>query len=228
MTTTNALATSTSSAAATAAAAGTSTNKTESPQDRFLTLLVNQMKNQDPLNPLENAEVTSQLAQISTVSGIDKLNETMGNMSKSLVGAQSMQASSMLGRHVIAPGNKVEFDGGEVPLGFQLDQSTPVLRVDVKDDKGVVIYSEEYSKQATPAGRHEFPWSGQVDSPAGGVAKKGLYTFEVHAVDANGISRKVGSTFGYAKVESVSLAGGVTVNTGALGSVAFTDVERVI
>ncbi len=55
-------------------------SKTEDdPQDRFLKLLVTQMKNQDPLNPLDNAQVTSQLAQISTVSGIDKLNATLGD-----------------------------------------------------------------------------------------------------------------------------------------------------
>lgn len=226
-TTTNVLAASTGGASA-ATAAGDSAKKTESPQDRFLKLLVNQMKNQDPLNPLENAEVTSQLAQISTVSGIDKLNETMGSMSESLVGAQSMQASSMLGRHVIAPGKTVEFDGAEVPLGFQLDRSTPVLRVEVKDQNGKVVFVDEESKEPTPAGRHEIPWKGQLSGPAGGVAPKGLYTFDIYAVDANGISTKVGATFGYAKVESVSLAGGVTVNTGGLGAVAFAEVERVV
>jgi flagellar hook assembly protein FlgD len=134
----------------------------------------------------------------------------------------------MLGRHVIAPGKQVEFDGGEVPLGFQLDRSTPVLRVEVKDQNGEVVYVAEESKEPTPAGRHEIPWKGQLSGPAGGVAPKGLYTFDIYAVDANGISTKVGTTFGYAKVESVSLAGGVTVNTGGLGAVAFAEVERVV
>src|SRR5690606_21641258 len=70
-------------------------------QDRFMTLLVTQMKNQDPLNPMDNAQVTSQLAQLSTVTGIDKLNNTMEALIGSVQSSQSMQASSMIGRVVL-------------------------------------------------------------------------------------------------------------------------------
>ena len=55
----------------------TSTTSVQAQQDRFLKLLVTQMKNQDPLNPMDNAEITSQMAQLSTVTGIEKLNETL-------------------------------------------------------------------------------------------------------------------------------------------------------
>ncbi|MDE2389619.1 MAG: flagellar biosynthesis protein FlgD, partial [Betaproteobacteria bacterium] len=67
----------TATAAATSTAGATGKKNVENPQDRFLKLLITQMKNQDPLKPLDNAEVTSQLAQISTVSGLDKLNSTL-------------------------------------------------------------------------------------------------------------------------------------------------------
>ncbi len=70
---------------------------TDDPQDRFLKLLVTQMKNQDPLNPLDNAQGTSQLAQISTVSGIEKLNTTIQAMANSFAAGQSLQAASMIG-----------------------------------------------------------------------------------------------------------------------------------
>ena len=75
----------------------------EEAQDRFLTLLVTQMKNQDPLNPLDNAQVTSQLAQLSTVTGIDKLNGTLESMMGSYQSNQALQAANMIGHGVLAP-----------------------------------------------------------------------------------------------------------------------------
>ena len=72
----------------------------ENPQDRFLKLLVTQMKNQDPLKPLDNAEVTSQLAQISTVTGIDKLNSTLQLLTSDVGDSLSVEATGMIGRHM--------------------------------------------------------------------------------------------------------------------------------
>ncbi len=74
-------------------------------QDRFLKLLVTQMRNQDPLNPMDNAQVTTQLAQISTVSGIDKLNKTMARHVELVCWPRSrLQASGLIGHGVLAPG----------------------------------------------------------------------------------------------------------------------------
>src|SRR3990172_2141446 len=81
-------------------------------EDRFLKLLVTQMKNQDPLNPLDNAEVTSQMAQLSTVSGIEKLNTTLQAMSSSFASSQSLQAAGMIGRSVLAPGSSLSLQNG--------------------------------------------------------------------------------------------------------------------
>lgn len=76
-------------------------------QDQFLTLLVTQLRNQDPLNPMENAELTSQLAQISTVEGINNLKNTMLAISGQIDVSQSMDAVSMIGKGVLMPGDKV-------------------------------------------------------------------------------------------------------------------------
>ena len=89
-------------AGASTTAAETSTSAAS--QDRFLKLLVTQLKNQDPLNPMDNAEMTSQLAQMSTVSGIEKLNTTMTSLADGLATSQSMQAAGMLGKSVLVPG----------------------------------------------------------------------------------------------------------------------------
>lgn len=224
MTTTSALAGTT--ATSTSGTSGVS-SKDENPQDRFLKLLVNQLKNQDPLNPLENAEVTTQLAQISTVSGIDQLNLTMNTMSEKLVGAQSLQASSMLGRHVVASGDAVEHDaGGVTPLSFSLDTPSSLVRVEVTDAKNRVVFSQEVTQ--VPAGMSSFEWDGSRTVGGDGKVAAGVYRFSVAAMDANGKMNPVKDTYGYARVESVSLADGVKINTGALGQVSFDDVEQVI
>jgi flagellar basal-body rod modification protein FlgD len=72
-------------------------------QDRFLKLLTTQLKNQDPLNPMDNAQMTSQLAQISTVDGIEKLNATLQKMLSSSNEPEAMQASALVGHQVMVP-----------------------------------------------------------------------------------------------------------------------------
>src|SRR6202040_3830260 len=94
---TNATAALTGTGATTAAAPAT-----DGPSigDRFLTLLVTQLRNQDPLNPMDNAQMTSQLAQISTVTGINKLNDTLSSLSASLGSNQYLQAAGLVGHNV--------------------------------------------------------------------------------------------------------------------------------
>src|SRR3972149_4887791 len=81
-------------------------------QDRFLKLLVTQLKNQDPLNPMDNAQITSQMAQISTVSGIEKLNTTLQAMMASSDVGQWLQATAMIGNGVLVPGSTLELQNG--------------------------------------------------------------------------------------------------------------------
>src|SRR3954469_4587875 len=88
--------------------------------DRFLKLLVAQMQNQDPLNPMDNAQVTSQMAQINTVTGIEKLNTTMQGLSGQFVQMQALQGASLVGRDVIVPGNKIDMQDGVGQGGFEL------------------------------------------------------------------------------------------------------------
>src|SRR6478672_4462777 len=94
----------------------------DDPQDRFLKLLVTQMKNQDPLNPLDNAQVTSQLAQISTVNGIEKLNTTLQTMASSFAAGQSLQAAGMIGKDVLIPASTLRLAGGSALFGIDLKQ----------------------------------------------------------------------------------------------------------
>ena len=85
-----------------------------------MSLLVAQMKNQDPLNPMDNAAVTSQMAQLSTVTGIEKLNTSMNTMSANMTASQTLQAASMIGHGVITPGNSLPLSSGKAVYSLDL------------------------------------------------------------------------------------------------------------
>src|SRR5690554_1858978 len=92
-------------------------------RDNFMTLLVTQLRNQDPLNPMENNEMTSQLAQINTVSGIESLNETMQTINGQMEAAKTMQASALIGRAVLVPGERILVGNEDVtPFGFRSEE----------------------------------------------------------------------------------------------------------
>jgi flagellar basal-body rod modification protein FlgD len=124
--------------------------------DRFLKLLVAQMQNQDPLNPLDNAQVTSQMAQINTVSGIAQLNQTVQGLNTQFVQMQALQGAALVGRDVIVPGNKLDIADGVGQGGFELTSPADAVKVEVLNAGGHVIDTLQLG--AETAGRHSFGW----------------------------------------------------------------------
>ena len=117
-------------------------------QSSFLTLLVAQLKNQDPTNPMQNNELTTQLAQISTVSGIEKLNTTLGSVSGQINSSQSLQAASLIGHGVMIPGTTIlagtsTTDGTSTttttPFGVELQQAADKVTATITDSTGAVV-----------------------------------------------------------------------------------------
>ena len=204
-----------SSPASSAAADATITS------DRFLKLLVAQMKNQDPLNPMDNAQVTSQMAQINTVTGIDKLNSTVAGLSAQFMQMQAMQGASLVGHDVIVPGNKLDIDAatGVGQGGFEIQTPADAVKVEILAPSGAVLQTLNLGAQG--AGMHSFDWpagtatdsSGltfRVTATAGGVAiaSTALMRDRVDAVTTNGNSfnlelEKSGST-PYASVKALN------------------------
>jgi flagellar basal-body rod modification protein FlgD len=203
-------------------AATTTKTAAQDTEDRFLKLLVTQMKNQDPLNPLDNAQVTSQMAQLSTVTGIEKLNTALQAMSSSFASSQSLQAASMIGHSVLAPGSSLSLLNGAGIGGFALSQPVDKAVVTIKDAAGNVLHSKDMGAQQ--AGNIMFQWDGVTDS--GAAAPNGAYTFEVSAVQ--GGQKVAVDNLALAKVVSVSLdTAGMMLNTDALGSVDMTKVKQI-
>src|SRR5512139_1769085 len=124
--------------------------------DRFLKLLVAQMQNQDPLAPMDNAQVTSQMAQINTVTGVEKLNTTVQGLSGQFMQMQALQGASLVGREVVVPGNKMAMDTttGTGEGGFELTSAADNVKVEVLGPGGHVLDTLNLGAQS--AGIHGF------------------------------------------------------------------------
>ena len=159
----------TSAPATSAAAAATATS------DRFLKLLVAQMQNQDPLSPMDNAQVTSQMAQINTVSGIEKLNATVQGLSTQFMQLQAVQGASLVGHDVIVAGNRLGIDAATAvgQGGFELAGAADAVKVEILAPSGAVM--QTLNLGAESAGVHSFDW------PAGAATNGSGLTFRVSA-----------------------------------------------
>lgn len=200
----------------------TTTSNTDQAQDRFMTLLVTQMRNQDPLNPMDNAQVTSQLAQLSTVTGIDKLNNTLESLISNVQSGQSYQASSMIGHNVLVSGNEVSTSGTGGYFGIDLPIGADKVSVAIKDSAGTTIRTVTLGKQ--DAGTLPLQWDGLADD--GSVAKTGSYKFDVTATIAG--TSATATSLSYAQVMSISNStSGIKLNLNNLASVSTSDVKEI-
>lgn len=191
--------TSSSSASATSAAANAAADPAAA-QDRFLKLLVAQLNNQDPMNPLDNAQMTSQIAQINTVTGIQQLNDTVNQLASQLAVQQLVQGSSLVGHQVLVDGNTLAVDAqsGQASGGFDLSAAAASVTVQVLDAGGKQIGTVDMG--ALPAGRHGFAWD------ASGYQGSSAPHFQV--VASNGATAVSATPLTAQQVSAVSLSSG--------------------
>ena len=155
---------STSSASSTSALASSSTSASDI-SDRFMKLLVAQMQNQDPLNPADNNQITSQMAQINTVSGISTLNTSMQALGTQMVGMQALQGASLVGKTVIVPGNSIAVTtAGQGVGGFNLASAADAVKVDVTNAAGTVVKTLDLGAMSTGQQSFTFDTTGITDT----------------------------------------------------------------
>ena len=177
----------------------------EEAQDRFMKLLVVQLQTQDPLNPLDNAAVTSQMAQISTVQGIEKLNQTMTSLSGMYQTSQTVAAAALIGHITLSDGNQMQLSSGKAIAGVELAKDADTVEIKVNDKNGNVVYTEKLTNQK--AGVMQFQWDGKNNDDV--LQPDGTYSINVSA-KANG--EAVSATpLAYSKVEALSWNNGVPV-----------------
>jgi flagellar basal-body rod modification protein FlgD len=200
-----------------------SANTAEDIQSRFLTLLVTQLKNQDPLNPMDNSQVTTQLAQISTVSGIDNLNTTVTSMLDAYNGGQAMQAAGLVGKNVMVAGEQLALSSSKAYGGVSLSSAADQVTLSILDSSGKVIQTESLGAKA--AGNFGFAWDGATS--AGGTATDGTYTFKVEATQ--GGQSVTATALQVGTVSAVTRTGsGFKLDLGALGAVDFSAVQEIL
>ena len=190
--------------------------------DRFLKLLVTQMQNQDPLNPMDNAQITSQMAQINTVNGIETLNKTVEGLNTQFTQLQALAGASLVGREVTLAGNKLYVQGGKSTAGFELAATAKDVKIEVLNPAGRVVDTLQLGTQT--AGRHDFTWqpTSVTDTAAGGQP----HTFRITAT--TGGTAVTSTAYMYDRVEAIRNSGNtLTLDTSFNGNVKYSDVQAV-
>ncbi|MDO3382616.1 flagellar hook assembly protein FlgD [Gilvimarinus algae] len=203
-------------------------------QSAFLELMITQMNNQDPLNPQENTDFIAQLAQFSSVEGLERLNSQFESFSGSFMSNQALQASSLVGRSVSVPTDTTMLTPGGIVAGsVQLEQTTSKMSVSIYDDAGSLVGSVPLGLQEE--GEVVFRWDGQfmevngelLDWSAGEEPlPPGEYRFEVNAL-IDGQSEQLDTSLS-ANVNSVTLGnnGEIILNLAGVGAVNIGDITQ--
>lgn len=212
----------------------TTAGSVEEATDKFMTLLVTQLKNQDPLNPLDNAQITSQLAQLSTVTGVNKLNTTLESLKASYQSSEALQAANMIGHGVLVNGDRVHLVDGKSILGIELDSAADKVDLIITDPTtGKDIQTINLGKN--DAGVIPIAWDGVLDPKNVGAdgkpvtLKNGEYLIRVVAT-RGGEELDDARTLSFDSVVSVTTSAkdGVKLNLPTKGVVTMADIKQIL
>ena len=191
-------------------------------EDRFMTLFLAQLRNQDPLNPMENAEMTSQLAQMNMVSGLEDLNKQMQTLLGSYNESLSLQAANLIGKNVLVPGKETTLTKDGALFGVDFAGPADKVEVIISDANGKEVARQSLGQQE--AGSMAFYWDGKgLDGKA---LEPGKYSF---SVTASLDGQKVDATPLQAGAVSALVRGknGFELEIAGLGSVGLDQVKQV-
>lgn len=197
----------------------------ETSQDTFLTLMLTQLQNQDPMQPLESGEFLSQLAAFETAAGVGNLESSLAALNASLYTSQALQASSLLGHEVLTTSSTATLAGsGSITGVVQLAQSTGSVQLEVLDASGAVVRHIDLGSQ--PAGKVPFEWDGLDDE--GARLPPGQYQIKATVSGADGTTQ-AGAVALSAEVQSVSLDGGdILLNLADGSQIPFSQVTEIL
>ena len=196
-------------------------------KDAFLQLLVTQLKNQNPLSPQDNGAFVAQLAQFSSLEGINTLNDSVNNISSNFSSSQALQASSLVGRSIITQTDKALVDTSKSMTGsVAVTAATGNVSIKITDKDGNVVRTLDMGAQS--AGSSDFIWDGKNDK--GEVAPAGTYTFAASAKSDKGDAVALATSLP-ATVTSVTLSktgGEMLLNlAGGMGSVKLSQIQTI-
>ncbi|MEE4297657.1 MAG: flagellar hook assembly protein FlgD [Wenzhouxiangella sp.] len=195
-------------------------------QEEFLSLMIAQLRNQDPFKPMENGDFLGQMAQFSTVSGIGELKESFEATARSLQGGQALQAASLVDRNALIRSDQIAFDGENSATGaFSVPPGALEAHVDVRDGTGALIRRVPATIGAD--GRATFSWDG---FDADGT----LRAADSYAISASvrvGSQMQAAETLVWGRIESVTLGtaddGSAVLNIAGIGSVPLSQAREI-
>ncbi|HEU0196845.1 MAG TPA: flagellar hook assembly protein FlgD [Nevskiaceae bacterium] len=190
----------------------------------FMQLLMAQVNNQDPLNPMDSTAFLGQLAQLSTVSGIQQLNSNFGSLSSALTANQAVQAAGLVGHQAQVASGSLEWDGKTAVNGdIELPTASGKVLATITDAAGDIIDTLPLGSQ--PAGTTAFTWDGT--DAKGNAVPPGTYQVVATATD-NGQTTAL-KTLTAATIQGVNLGGtaGLTLDLSGIGTVPLTDVTSI-
>ena len=199
--------------------ATTAASDANASQDRFLKLLVAQLNNQDPMNPMDNAQMTSQMAQINTVTGIQQLNETVKSLGTQFNSMQVLQGASLVGHDVLLNGNTLSINGGVAKGAVDLPSNADKVSVQIISPGGQLL--DTVNLGAMAAGQHDFQWD--ASNYSGG----GSPTFKVIA--SNGTQSVAAASLVRDTIVAVSNTGsGMSVQLKGRDPVAYDSIQSIL
>ena len=193
-------------------------------QSSFLRLLTEQLKNQDPLSPMDNAQMTSQLAQISTVDGLGKLNTTLSTLLESSQSGEAMQAAALVGKGVMVSGNGLSLSSGKAYGGFELTSPADKVSVTIKDSNGLEVRTLELGDY--DAGVFNFAWDGLTNN--GSKAVDGSYSLSVKATRGDTSLSPTALQLGSVNSVLRTSAGSVSIDVGGGKLVTLSDIKQIL
>ena len=179
-------------------------------KDGFLKLLTHQLANQDPTNPVNQKQFAADLAQFSQLEQLARLNNSFENMRPKQDGGDKFYAASLLGKEVLAQGNRLNYDGKSerVNIPFYLENNAQRVMVNIFDHRHQLV--AQLTSMGMPKGNNSLVWDGT--NPSGAKAVSGQYTFEIMAQDERAQTFK-GQTKVSGIVTGVHFENGETVLT---------------
>ena len=203
----------------------TNSKKSELGQQDFLKLMTAQLNNQDPLKPMQNGEFFNQIAQFSTVSGINGLQQSFTQVADAMFSNQALQASGMVGRTVMVGSNQMIYNQGQSVAGsVDLPSGTDRLFIDVYDTNGELVNRTDYGNQ--PGGVFNFTWDGINEK--GEKMPDGTYYVKAEANYGN--NNVTLDTYMSRRVDSVSIGSqgtGITLNLSDGQKASLSEIKQI-
>ncbi len=203
-----------------------SSSDNELGQEEFLSLMIAQLRNQDPLKPMENGDFLGQMAQFSTVSGIGELKESFEATARSLQGGQALQAASLVDRNALIQSDRIAFDG-EMPAtgAFSVPPGALEAHVDIRDGTGALV--RRVPASIGPDGQATFTWDG-FDSNG---TLRAADSYDISASIRVGNEMQAAETLVWGRIESVTLGtaddGSAVLNIAGIGSIPLSQAREI-